>query len=107
MTQPTKRDLAIAEPVAWRLMVRRADTEWRQYALYETEKAAQRTLEAVKGDPLIVKVEPLYAAPQFRVLTDEEIECVYGSALGQSLRTQDARAVSAFARAALEKAREK
>ena len=49
------------EPVAWRVMVRRADTEWRQYALYETEKAAKNTLKKIEGDPLQVAAQPLYA----------------------------------------------
>ena len=52
------------EPVAWRVMVRDSKTEWRQYALYETEKAAQSTVKKVEGDPLQVMAQPLYAAPQ-------------------------------------------
>ena len=51
-----------AEPVAWRVMVRDSKTEWRQYALYETEKAAQNTVKKVEGAPLQVRAEPLYAA---------------------------------------------
>lgn len=52
------------EPVAWRVMVRDSKTEWRQYALYETEKAAQSTVKKVKGDPLQVVAQPLYSNPQ-------------------------------------------
>lgn len=51
------------EPVAWRVMVRRADTEWRQYALYETGKAASNTARKIEGDPLQVMVQPLYTSP--------------------------------------------
>lgn len=52
-----------AEPVAWALYVRRKDTEWSRYAIYDTEKQAQRTLKQVSGDPLIVEVRPLYLHP--------------------------------------------
>ena len=51
------------EPVAWRVMVRRADTDWRLYALYENEKSANATRLKIEGDPLQVNVQPVYAEP--------------------------------------------
>lgn len=61
--QPTKR-LFSTWPVAWALWVRRADTEWRQYSLYETKEQAQATMRRVEGPPLELKIVPLYAAEE-------------------------------------------
>ena len=50
------------EPSAWELRVRRADTEWRRYSIYETHKQALATMKRVEGPPLELKIVPLYAA---------------------------------------------
>lgn len=48
-------------PLAWELLVRDQRTDWKRYNLYETEKAATNAMERTKGEPLQLKVRPLYA----------------------------------------------
>lgn len=50
------------EPSAWELRVRRADTEWRRYSVYETHEQAKATMKRAEGPPLELKIVPLYAA---------------------------------------------
>ena len=52
------------EPSAWELRVRRADTEWRRYSIYESHKQALDTMKRVEGPPLELKIVPLYAAEE-------------------------------------------
>lgn len=49
-------------PSAWELWVRRPDTEWRRYSVYETHEQAKATMKRVEGPPLELKIVPLYAA---------------------------------------------
>ena len=49
-------------PSAWELWVRRHDTEWRRYSVYETHEQAKATMKRVEGPPLELKIVPLYAA---------------------------------------------
>ena len=42
------------EPSAWELRVRRADTEWRRYSIYERYEHAANTMKRVEGPPLPV-----------------------------------------------------
>ena len=55
--------------LAWRLMVRRIEpvTKWNLYSTYDSLKAANATVKAVKGYPLETKLIPLYP-----MLTTEE-----------------------------------
>ena len=48
--------------LAWRLMVRRVDpeTKWNLYSTYDSLKAANATVKAIKGYPLETKLIPLY-----------------------------------------------
>ena len=72
MNDPEKSNLPIPQsrstdglggmtPLAWELLVRDQRTDWRRYSIYETEKAAINTMERAKGEPLQLKVRPLYA----------------------------------------------
>lgn len=56
----TRRQLS-GWPSAWELWVRRPDTEWRRYSVYETHKQATDTMKRVQGPPLELKIVPLYA----------------------------------------------
>lgn len=49
-------------PRAWELQVRRADTEWRPYNIYETLRQAEAAMKRAEGPPLELKIVPLYAA---------------------------------------------
>jgi len=51
-------------PSAWELWVRRTDTEWRRYSVYETHEQAKATMKRVEGPPLELKIVPLYAAKE-------------------------------------------
>lgn len=48
------------KPTAWALYVRRADTDWTRYMLYDTEYRAVKTMRQIQGEPLIVEIRPLY-----------------------------------------------
>lgn len=48
-------------PAAWELLVRDSKTGWQRYNLYETEQAANKAVDRMKGEPLLLKVRPLYA----------------------------------------------
>ena len=52
------------EPSAWELRVRRADTEWRRYSIYESHKQALDTMKRVEGPPIEVKIVPLYVVEE-------------------------------------------
>lgn len=52
------------EPSAWELRVRRADTEWRRYSIYEKYEHAANTMKRVEGPPLELKIVPLYAVEE-------------------------------------------
>lgn len=45
---------------AWQVFVRRAGTQWALYSTYDKLKQAQKTVDAIKGPPLEVKLVPLY-----------------------------------------------
>ena len=47
---------------AWQVFVRRAGDgrRWALYTTYDSEKQAEKTMRAIKGPPLEVKVVPLY-----------------------------------------------
>ena len=49
-------------PRAWELQVRRADTEWKRYNIYETQRLAIAAMKRAEGPPLELKIVPLYAA---------------------------------------------
>ena len=49
------------EPSAWELRVRRSDTEWVRYSIYENYEHAANTMKRVEGPPLELKIVPLYA----------------------------------------------
>jgi hypothetical protein len=53
--------IVAGEPSAWELRVRRADTEWVRYAVYENYEHAANTMKRVEGPPLELKIVPLYA----------------------------------------------
>ena len=50
-----------ASPLAWELLVRDDRTDWNRYNIHETERSAQKALERVSGEPLQVRIRPLYA----------------------------------------------
>lgn len=52
------------EPSAWELRVRRADTEWVRYSIYESYERALATMKRVEGPPLELKIVPLYTAKE-------------------------------------------
>jgi len=52
------------EPSAWELRVRRANTEWRRYSIYESFTQAIDTMKRVEGPPLELKTVPLYAVEE-------------------------------------------
>ena len=64
MTTHDKDKIIAKEPSAWELRVRRADTEWRRYSIYESYKQALDTMKRVEGPPLELKIVPLYAVEE-------------------------------------------
>ena len=48
-------------PSAWELWVRRPDTEWRRYSVYETHEQAKVIMKCIEWPPLELKIVPLYA----------------------------------------------
>lgn len=54
--------------VAWELLVRGPNTDWRRYNLYDTKGAAMAAMERTKGDPLQLKVCPLYSLSRIEAL---------------------------------------
>ena len=60
MTTSEWRDLPTMAS-AWELWVRRPDTEWRRYSVYEAHEQAKATMKRVQGPPLELKIVPLYA----------------------------------------------
>ena len=62
-TAPQLSDL----PSAWELWVRYSDEsrhpnrEWKRYGLYETKARAEGVMKRVEGQPLELKIVPLYA----------------------------------------------
>ena len=62
MADHTAHDKKYSEwPNAWELWVRRPDTEWRRYSVYETHDQAKATMRRVEGAPLELKIVGLYA----------------------------------------------
>lgn len=50
------------EPHAWELQVRRSDSEWRCYNIYDKKTRAESAMRQIKGPPLEIRIVPLYAA---------------------------------------------
>lgn len=48
------------KPAAWELWLKRVDTDWKRYAIYETKSQVERALDRIKGPPLVCKIVPLY-----------------------------------------------
>ena len=53
-------------PRAWEVWVRYSDREssWRKYRTTDSLKVAEHTVARCSGDPLELKIVPLYAAEQ-------------------------------------------
>ena len=53
-------------PRAWEVWVRYSDREssWRKYRTTDSRKVAEHTVSRCSGDPLELKIVPLYAAEQ-------------------------------------------
>ena len=79
------------KPTAWALYIRRADTEWTRYMLYETEFRATRAMNRIYGDPLIVEIRPLYEKlPDQCVSENSDYKSMFHDAIRTLARIDDA-----------------